>query len=68
MISNPSLNINVGAADVVSPTNPTGSPGAGLYSSSVNQAVAGFNQVMMKQAEHFDPFIQKSLIAHPRFW
>ena len=68
MFSNPALNINVGAADVVSPTNPTGSPGAGSYSSSVNQAVAGFNQVMMKQAEHFDPFIQKSLIAHPRFW
>lgn len=40
----------------------------GSYSSGVNQAVTAFNQVMMKYAEYFDPFIQKSLIDHPRHW
>jgi hypothetical protein len=44
----------------------------GSYPSSVytNSAlgVAGFNQIMMQQAENFDPFIQISLISQPRFW
>lgn len=36
------------------------------YSTSVPQT--GWNQEMMKLAEVFDPFIQKSLISQPRFW
>lgn len=40
----------------------------GSYPNTVPQAVAGFNQRMMKLAEVFDPFIQASLIAHPRYW
>jgi len=40
----------------------------GDYSTTVPNSVAFFNQIMMKQAEHFDPFIQQSLIDQPRFW
>lgn len=44
----------------------------GSYPSSIYSTetlgVAGFNQVMMQQAENFDPFIQISLINQPRFW
>lgn len=40
----------------------------GAYSTAVNHAIAGFNQVMMKHAEVFDPFIQASLITQPRHW
>ena len=40
----------------------------GVYTAPVNHAIAGFNQVMMKHAEVFDPFIQESLITQPRFW
>ena len=49
----------------------------GSYSNSIYTAgtfgttsafTQGFNQVMMQQAEHFDPFIQRSLIEQPRFW
>lgn len=63
---NQALNINVNTAAV--PTAPTGSPGVGTYTTTIPQAIAGFNQVMMKKAERFDPFVQKSLIANPRFW
>ena len=63
---NQALNINVNTAAV--PTAPTGSPGVGTYTTTIPQAIAGFNQVMMKKAEVFDPFVQKSLIANPRFW
>jgi len=65
---NQALNINVNTASTVVPTAPTGSPGMGTYTTTVPQAIAGFNQVMMKKAEVFDPFVQKSLIANPRFW
>lgn len=40
----------------------------GVYTTAVNHAIAGFNQVMMKHAEVFDPFIQESLITQPRHW
>jgi hypothetical protein len=44
----------------------------GSYPSSIYSTetlgVAGFNQIMMQQAENFDPFIQISLISQPRFW
>ena len=40
----------------------------GAYTTAVNHAIAGFNQVMMKHAEVFDPFIQASLITQPRHW
>ena len=40
----------------------------GVYTSGINQTVTQFNQVMMKHAEVFDPFIQASLITQPRFW
>jgi len=40
----------------------------GVYTTPVNHAIAGFNQVMMKHAEVFDPFIQLSLITQPRHW
>lgn len=40
----------------------------GTYTSGVNHAITGFNQVMMKHAEVFDPFIQASLITQPRHW
>lgn len=40
----------------------------GTYTAGVNQAVAGFNQTMMKFAEVFDPFIQQALITQPRHW
>ncbi|MBM4043564.1 MAG: hypothetical protein FJ279_00470 [Planctomycetes bacterium] len=40
----------------------------GVYTAPVNHAIAGFNQVMMKHAEVFDPFIQASLITQPRHW
>lgn len=46
-------------------------PGAyptSVYSNSTTLGVAGFNQIMMQQAEHFEPFIQLSLIDQPRFW
>lgn len=39
---------------------------AATYATSVPQT--GWNQEMMKLAEVFDPFIQKSLISQPRFW
>ena len=59
------LNYRVGANAVI--------PGAydtSIYtaSSTLGNTVSGFNQVMMQQAEHFDPFIQRSLIEQPRFW
>lgn len=59
---NKALNIYAGA-------NKDGPPGA--YTSGapgIDGDVGGFNQTMMKLAEHFDPFIQRSLIAQPRFW
>lgn len=40
----------------------------GDYSTGVPQDVTAFNQVMMRLAEHFDPFIQQALISQPRFW
>lgn len=41
----------------------------GTYTTTVpNDSVTYFNQAMMVQAEHFDPFIQQSLIEQPRFW
>ena len=40
----------------------------GVYTAPVNHAIAGFNQVMMRHAEVFDPFIQASLITQPRHW
>lgn len=40
----------------------------GVYTTPVNQTVTQFNQVMMKHAEYFDPFIQASLITQPRHW
>jgi hypothetical protein len=55
---NNGLNLRVGEDAVL----------GGTYTTSVPQAYAGFNQVMMRLAEVFDPFIQKSLIAHPKFW
>lgn len=46
-----------------------GSYASTIYSeSALGTGVTGFNQVMMQQAEHFDPFIQKALIDQPRFW
>ena len=54
---------------------PTGVTIPGAYSNSIytenatlGSGITGFNQVMMQQAEHFDPFIQRSLIDQPRFW
>lgn len=53
---------------------PTGVTIPGAYSNSIytegalGAGITGFNQVMMQQAEHFDPFIQRSLIDQPRFW
>ena len=43
----------------------TGTPGA-TYTTSAPQT--GWNQELMKLAEVFEPFIQKSLLANPRFW
>ena len=46
--------------------------GSGLVAPSTTHATSvpqtGWNQEMMKLAEVFDPFIQKSLISQPRFW
>jgi len=60
MISpNNANNVQVGANAVI----------PGVYASpGISQAVTAFNQVMMTQAEFFDPFIQKSLITQPRHW
>ena len=44
----------------------TAFPPGKTYSTSAAQT--GWNQEMMKLAEVFDPFIQKSLISQPRFW
>jgi hypothetical protein len=55
---NNTLNVQVGANAVI----------PGVYTSTVNQAVTAFNQVMMKYAEYFDPFIQAALIESPRHW
>ena len=65
MTANPNLiNYRVGANATI-PGSYTGT----VYSESTAGAgVTGFNQVMMQQAEHFDPFIQRSLIDQPRFW
>lgn len=56
---NNSMNINQNS-------NVSGPPSS--YATGVNQGYAGFNQVMMKFAENFDPFIQRAQIAHPRHW
>lgn len=53
--------------------NPVGvTPGAytgsAYTASSLGATMVGFDQVMMKQVEHWDPFIQRILIAQPRFW
>lgn len=60
MISpNNTLNIQVGANAVI----------PGTYASpGISHTVTAFNQVMMTQAEFFDPFIQQSLITQPRHW
>jgi len=55
---NNALNLVVGANAVI----------PGSYATTTPQAVTNFNQVMMTQAEFFDPFIQKALIQHPRHW
>ncbi len=46
-----------------------GSTFPGTYTTTIpNDQVAYFNQAMMIQVEHFDPFIQRSLIEQPSFW
>lgn len=61
----------ISALNYRAPANAVYPPNA-TYPTSVytnsNLGVAGFNQIMMQQAENFDPFIQQSLISQPRFW
>lgn len=56
--------------------NPASRVGNGQYAgpvaipdnSAIGAASAGFNQVMMEVSQHFEPLIQISVLAHPRWW
>ena len=46
----------------------TGSTFTGALSTGSTGNTAYYNQIMMRLAEHFEPFLQRKLIEQPKFW
>ena len=57
-----------GRNDVVQPGGKLASGNTAYANVIAADSYAGLNQHMQRVAEHFDPFIQRSEIAHPSFW